>query len=82
MVNIEVPKHYTGSPSSFSGTPHLTINREATVDLDSSNAFEGLSLAIHNIWQALTIIKVQRSSWRYGSVHPLVPCQAPQPLMA
>jgi len=41
MVNIEIPKHYTASPSSYSGTPHLTINREATIDLDSSNAFEG-----------------------------------------
>ncbi|KAI9740538.1 MAG: spermidine resistance protein [Cirrosporium novae-zelandiae] len=33
--------NYTASPSSFVGTPHLTINHEATVDLDSSNAFEG-----------------------------------------
>ncbi|KAF2095867.1 S-adenosylmethionine decarboxylase [Rhizodiscina lignyota] len=41
MVNIDIPKHYTASPSSFVGTPHLTINREATIDLDSSNAFEG-----------------------------------------
>lgn len=41
MVNTEIPKHYTASPSSFSGTPLLTINRDATVDLDSSNAFEG-----------------------------------------
>lgn len=41
MVNIEIPAHYTGSPSSFVGSSHLTINREATVDLDSSNAFEG-----------------------------------------
>jgi S-adenosylmethionine decarboxylase len=41
MVNIEIPSHYTASPSSFTGTPHLTINREATVDLDSSTAFEG-----------------------------------------
>jgi S-adenosylmethionine decarboxylase len=24
------------------GTPHLTINHEAIVDLDSSNAFEGM----------------------------------------
>ncbi|KAI9676372.1 MAG: spermidine resistance protein [Caeruleum heppii] len=39
MVNIEIPKHYTASPSE--GTPHLTINHEATFDLDSSNAFEG-----------------------------------------
>jgi S-adenosylmethionine decarboxylase len=43
MVNIEIPKHYTHSPSSHAGTPHLTINREATIDLDSSNAFEGPS---------------------------------------
>ncbi|KAK8209046.1 spermidine resistance protein [Zalaria obscura] len=41
MVNIDIPPHYTGSPSSHVGTPHLTINREATVDLDSTNAFEG-----------------------------------------
>ena len=41
MVNTEIPKHYTASPSSYSGTPHLTINRDAAVDLDSSNAFEG-----------------------------------------
>ena len=41
MVNTEIPKHYTASPSSYSGTPHLIINREATIDLDSSNAFEG-----------------------------------------
>ncbi|CAD6589658.1 MAG: spermidine resistance protein [Alectoria sarmentosa] len=41
MVNTEIPKNYTASPSSFSGTPHLTINRDVAVDLDSSNAFEG-----------------------------------------
>ncbi|KAI9850957.1 MAG: spermidine resistance protein [Thelocarpon superellum] len=39
MVNFEIPQDYTASPSE--GTPHLTINREATIDLDSSNAFEG-----------------------------------------
>ncbi|KAF2087633.1 S-adenosylmethionine decarboxylase [Saccharata proteae CBS 121410] len=42
MVNLDIPKHYTESPAgSYSGTPHLTINREAIIDLDSSNAFEG-----------------------------------------
>lgn len=41
MVNIGIPKHYTASPSSFSGTPSLTINHAATLDLDSSTAFEG-----------------------------------------
>jgi len=38
---LRFPKNYTASPSSYTGTPHLTINREATIDLDSSNAFEG-----------------------------------------
>jgi len=42
MINIEIPKQYTASPSSFIGTPHLTINRKATIDLDSTNAFEGM----------------------------------------
>ncbi|KAF2245962.1 S-adenosylmethionine decarboxylase [Trematosphaeria pertusa] len=41
MVNTEIPKNYTASPSSYMGTPHLTINKEATIDLDSTNAFEG-----------------------------------------
>ena len=43
MSNIEIPQHYTNSPSSLAnGTPHLTINRDITaLDLDSSNAFEG-----------------------------------------
>lgn len=39
MVNLEFPSQYTFSASE--STPHLTINREATIDLDSSNAFEG-----------------------------------------
>lgn len=41
-MGIDIPSNYTNSPSSLSGTPHLTINREITaLDLDSSNAFEG-----------------------------------------
>ncbi|CAL5871332.1 uncharacterized protein PFLUO_LOCUS5582 [Penicillium psychrofluorescens] len=40
MVYIGIPKNYTTSPSSFAGTS-LTINHEATQDLDSSGAFEG-----------------------------------------
>ena len=44
MVNSEIPTHYTASPSSYTGTPHLTINRDVTVDLDSTNAFEGTCL--------------------------------------
>lgn len=41
MVNSDIPKHYTASPSSVGAAPHLTINREVTEDLDSTNAFEG-----------------------------------------
>ncbi|EXJ91867.1 adenosylmethionine decarboxylase [Capronia epimyces CBS 606.96] len=41
MVHIGIPANYTASPSSFSHTPSLTINREVALDLDSSNAFEG-----------------------------------------
>ncbi|GFF62227.1 S-adenosylmethionine decarboxylase proenzyme [Aspergillus lentulus] len=41
MVYIGIPKNYTASPSSFAGTPSLTINYQATQDLDSTNAFEG-----------------------------------------
>jgi len=42
MVNTEIPQDYTNSPSSFFGTPQWIINREIrSLDLDSSNAFEG-----------------------------------------
>ncbi|KAK2792664.1 hypothetical protein FQN50_010038 [Emmonsiellopsis sp. PD_5] len=41
MINSGIPKNYTASPSSFVGASSLTINHEATLDLDSSNAFEG-----------------------------------------
>lgn len=35
-----IPKDYSASPSNFTGT-YLTINKDATADLDSTNAFEG-----------------------------------------
>lgn len=41
MVSTEIPKNYTASPSSFVGTPHLTINRDATYELEESTHFEG-----------------------------------------
>ncbi|KAJ6022122.1 hypothetical protein N7540_007626 [Penicillium herquei] len=41
MVCVGIPKNYTQSPSSYGGTPALTINHEAAQDLDSTNAFEG-----------------------------------------
>ena len=61
MVNIEIPKNYTASPSSFSGTPHLTINRDVTVDLDSTNAFEGMLLLRDDFGDALTWIQGLKS---------------------
>jgi S-adenosylmethionine decarboxylase len=36
--------NFAETPNAFSpteNTPHITINHEAAVDLDSSNAFEG-----------------------------------------
>ena len=42
MVNSEIPIDYTASPNFHAATPQLTINHEATLDLDSSNAFEGM----------------------------------------
>jgi hypothetical protein len=45
MVNFEIPSSHTLSASE--GTPHLTINREATIDLDSSNAFEGMDAFVN-----------------------------------
>lgn len=53
MVSTDIPKNYTASPSSYTGTPHLTINREATLDLDSSNAFEGPEKLLE-VWFAPT----------------------------
>ena len=41
MISSEIPKNYTLSPSSFSGTPQLTINHDVTADLDSTHVFEG-----------------------------------------
>lgn len=48
MLTNEIPKHYTTSPS-FSGTPHITINRDITADLDSTNAFEGNATKQHGM---------------------------------
>lgn len=39
MVNLEVPRDYTFSPSE--AATHLTINHDVAADLDSSDAFEG-----------------------------------------
>jgi len=55
MVNTEIPLNYTSSPSSFSGTPHLTINRDVTVDLDSTNAFEGTSNSLASLAVGVTL---------------------------
>jgi len=39
--NVNIPKNYTASPSSFVGTPHLTVNRDAIYELEESTHFEG-----------------------------------------
>ena len=63
MVDIDIPKNYTASPSSFSGTPHLTINRDVTVDFDSSNAFEGMTGEDSNSEAAqLTYFRARKAS--------------------
>ncbi|KZZ95075.1 S-adenosylmethionine decarboxylase proenzyme [Ascosphaera apis ARSEF 7405] len=42
MVNIEIPRKFDKYlASSFEGIPSLTINHDATINLDSTNAFEG-----------------------------------------
>lgn len=46
MVNTEIPLNYTLSPSTLISTPHLTINRTAAFEFDSSNAFEGESATL------------------------------------
>jgi hypothetical protein len=38
---IDIADTPTNTVLTSEGTPHLTINHEAIVDLDSSNAFEG-----------------------------------------
>lgn len=57
MVYIGIPQNYTASPSSFAATPSLTINHEATQDLDSSNAFEGPEKLLE-VWFAPSATKL------------------------
>ncbi|KAI9854520.1 MAG: spermidine resistance protein [Trichoglossum hirsutum] len=40
MVTVDIPRHTTASP--LEDAPHITINHEAALDLESSNAFEGV----------------------------------------
>jgi S-adenosylmethionine decarboxylase len=65
MVNTEIPKHYTASPSSHIGTPHLTINREATIDLDSTNAFEGPEKLLE-VWFSASATNLPGAAAPYG----------------
>lgn len=70
MGHIGIPKNYTASPSSFGGTS-LTINYDATQDLDSSNAFEGLSMkSFFACSNANFLNQALRSCSRYGLRHP------------
>jgi S-adenosylmethionine decarboxylase len=65
MINTEIPKNYTASPSSHYDTPHLTINREATIDLDSTNAFEGPEKLLE-VWFAASPNTLPASAGRNG----------------
>lgn len=67
MVYVGIPKNYTTSPSSFAGTPSLTINYEATQDLDSTNAFEGMIFS-QSWWKILLtdLNQAPRSSSKCG----------------
>jgi S-adenosylmethionine decarboxylase len=58
MVNLDIPKSFATTPTSY-GTPHLTINREATVDLDSTSAFEGMWLSA-GIPKAARLIRLRK----------------------
>jgi len=62
MVNIGIPEHYTASPSSISGTPYLTINRDVTIDLDSTNAFEGKPAEVEAPHISLTSKRAREAS--------------------
>ncbi|KAF2465240.1 S-adenosylmethionine decarboxylase [Lindgomyces ingoldianus] len=65
MSITEIPKHYTASPSSHVGTPHLTINKEATIDLDSSNAFEGPEKLLE-VWFSASATDLPGKAGPYG----------------
>ncbi|KAK6375840.1 spermidine resistance protein [Exophiala oligosperma] len=84
MVHIGIPPHYTTSPSSFSHSTSLTINREVALDLDSSNAFEGpekllevwfspSANALHRCSEPLGLKAVPAEIWK--SMLDLVNCK-------
>ncbi|KAK6004427.1 hypothetical protein QM012_008289 [Aureobasidium pullulans] len=63
MVNIDIPNDYTVSPST--ATPHLTINREVTIDLDSTNAFEGPEKLLE-VWFSPSATSLPEGAKPYG----------------
>ncbi|CAD0112152.1 unnamed protein product [Aureobasidium uvarum] len=63
MVNIDIPNDYTVSPSS--ATPHLTINRDVTIDLDSTNAFEGPEKLLE-VWFSPSASSLPEGAKPYG----------------
>lgn len=57
MVDVRPPRNHPASPSSsYVGAASLTINHEATLDLDSTNAFEGWCPSTHTRARALSSI--------------------------
>lgn len=64
------------------GTPHLTINHEATVDLDSTNAFEGKPT--YNISTVIEtdLSQAQKNFSKSGLLHPPMLYLSQPPRMA
>ncbi|KAI9726050.1 MAG: spermidine resistance protein [Chrysothrix sp. TS-e1954] len=65
MVDIAISQHNTDLSSSISGTPLLTINRDATLDADSSNAFEGPEKLLE-VWFAPSAADIPASTVSNG----------------
>ncbi|KAH0057753.1 hypothetical protein KCU72_g3380, partial [Aureobasidium melanogenum] len=63
MVNIDIPNDYTVSPST--ATPQLTINRDVTIDLDSTNAFEGPEKLLE-VWFSPSATSLPEGAKPYG----------------
>ena len=82
MVNTIIPKNYTTSPSSLSGTPYLTINHEATIDLDSSSSFEGALLRFRTTFVANSTVGPEKllEVWFCASPSALPAATAPNGL--
>ena len=74
--NVTIPKNYTASPSSHVDTPHLTVNRDATYELEETTHFEGECMDSLGTTQkdVLTLMKDPKSCSKYGLLPPQMLC--------